>query len=146
MRITQEADYAIRICCVLDDAGDKLGTAEISVRAGVPQRFALKILRTLLQAGIVRSIVGNIGGYALDTDGATLTVVRIIEAIDGPICISKCMDGDYDCTRNPVKSYCKMHVAFCCVSKLIKEKLNQITVRTLTDSAVGTTVVAQITK
>ena len=145
MRITQEADYAIRICCVLDDAGEKLGASEIAERAGVTQRFALKILRKLCASQIVKSFIGSNGGYVLERDGKSLNVVEVIEAIDGPICISKCIEGDYDCTRNPVKSHCKMHVAFCCVNRVIREKLTQITVRMLTDSAVSTTDVAAIT-
>ena len=144
MRITQEADYAIRICCVLDEAGGKLGAAEIAARAGAPYKFVFKILRKLMQAEIVRSFVGSNGGYQLNADGERLTAVEIIESIDGPMCLSKCMDGEYTCTRNPVKAHCKMHIAFCAVSKMVRERLNHITVRMLTDRSVSTTDVAEL--
>ena len=146
MRVTQEADYAIRICCVLDEAGDKLGAQEIAERAGITPRFALKILRKLSLAGIVKSFAGNKGGYTLDRDAETLTVAEILELIEGKISLSKCMDCEYECTRNPRKADCKMHVSFCSISRMVHEKLTKITVRTLTDSTVTTDDVAAILK
>ena len=83
MRITQEADYAIRICIVLDLIGEKTGATEIAEKACITQGFALKILRKLTGAGIVRSYKGAYGGYELARDAKTLTALEIIEAIDG---------------------------------------------------------------
>ena len=74
MRITQEADYAIRICAVLDAAGEKLGAAEIAKRACITQRFALKILGKLVEVGIVRSYKGAFGGYILSGSGDELKI------------------------------------------------------------------------
>ena len=61
MRITHEADYAIRVAFCLAECGGKLGAKEISERTGVTLRFALKILRKLIQAGMVRSYKGANG-------------------------------------------------------------------------------------
>lgn len=146
MRITQESDYAIRICCVLDEAGEKLGAPEISERAGITPRFALKILRKLSLAGIVRSYAGNKGGYELAKKAETITVAELLELIEGPIYLSKCMDCEYECSRNPRKTNCKMHISFCCISRMVRERLTQITVRTLTDNTVSTQDVAAILK
>lgn len=146
MRVTQEADYAIRICCVLDEVGEKTGAAELAERAGVTQRFALKILRKLAKEGIVRSFAGNKGGYVLAADAETLSVATVLEAIEGPIYLSKCMECDYCCTRNPKKTNCKMHIAFCGISKMLREKLTKITVRMLTDSTVTKDDVMEIIK
>ena len=97
MRVTQEADYAIRICCVLDDARSRLGASEIAERAGITQKFALKILRKLSLAKIVRSFAGNKGGYELNRDANDLTIAEILELIEGAISLSKCMDCVDDC-------------------------------------------------
>ena len=146
MRVTQEADYAIRICCVLDDARGRLGAAEIAERAGVTQKFALKILRKLSLGKIVRSFAGNKGGYELDRDASGLTIAEILELIEGDISLSKCMDCEYECTRNPNKTNCKMHISFCLLSREVKQKLSKITVRTLTDPSVTTNDVKNIIK
>ncbi len=136
MRVTQEADYAVRICIVLDEAGEKLGAAAIAERAGITQRFALKILHKLCGEEIVGSFKGSAGGYVLKADPAELSVARVISAIDGPLCISKCMESGYECSRNPQKSKCKMHLTFCALNAQLSEKLSRITVRHLTDKSV----------
>ena len=146
MRVTQEADYAIRICCVLDEAHTRLGASEIAERAGITQKFALKILRKLSLAKIVRSFAGNKGGYELNRDANELSIAEILELIEGEIYLSKCMDCEYECTRNPKKTNCKMHISFCLLSREVKERLSKITVRTLTDPNVTTNDVKNIIK
>ena len=61
MRITHEADYAIRVACCLAFSGEKIGAKQISESTGVTLRFALKILRKLIQADIVKSFKGANG-------------------------------------------------------------------------------------
>ena len=134
MRITQEADYGIRICCILDDAGGILDAATIAARACISQAIALKTLRRLHGGGIIKSHNGACGGYELDRDPETLTVKDIIETVEGEIRISKCLDPCHDCTKNVCKGDCKMHLAFCALNKLLTERLSLVTVRSLTDS------------
>ena len=136
MRITQEADYAIRICTVLDAAGEKLGAAEIAKRACITQRFALKILGKLVEVGIVRSYKGAFGGYILRGSGDELKIIDVIEAIEGPLRISRCLECDYDCTRNPSKICCKMHLAFAEINQKLVNSFGSITVRMLNDDSV----------
>ena len=143
MRLTQEADYAIRICSVLDEAGEKIGASEISVRSGVTLRFALKILRKLAADGIVSSNKGATGGFILSADAESLSVSRVIKAIEGPICLSKCMESGYECTRNSNKSNCKMHNTFCALSRDLDLRLSKITVRDLTDTSVTAEQIAE---
>ena len=95
MRITHEADYAVRIAYVLAKEGDMLPAREISEKSGVTLRFALKILRKMSADGIVTSFKGAGGGYRLDLPPSELSLGRLIEAIDGPLEISHCLsDGD----------------------------------------------------
>ena len=137
MRITQEADYAIRICAVLDVLGQKSGASEIAERAGITQRFALKILGKLTDVGIVRSYKGARGGYVLNADATEIKILDLIEAIEGPLRLSKCLECDYDCTRNPNKACCKMHVAFAALNRNLVNSLGRITVRMLNDESVS---------
>ena len=136
MRITQEADYAIRICIVLDSKREKMGAAAISEIACIPQKFALKILRKLNEQGIVKSYKGAYGGYELAIGGNELKILDIIQTIDGPVMISKCLDCDYDCTRNAKKSCCKMHIAFAAINKKILNDLASITVAMINDEKI----------
>ena len=146
MRITQEADYAIRICAVLDALGQKSGATEIAAKAGITQRFALKILGKLNDVGIVRSYKGAHGGYVLNVNAEELKIIDLIEAIEGPLRLSKCLECDYDCTRNPEKACCKMHVAFAALNQTLVNSLGRIAVRMLNDESISALDITEVIK
>ena len=137
MRITQEADYAIRICSILDRADKITGASELAEKACITQRIALKVLRQLVEHGIVRSYKGSCGGYVLERSGDKLRISDLIEAVDGPIQISKCLDCDHECSRNPDKCVCKMHMAFVAINESLINNLGSITVRMLSDEGLS---------
>ena len=134
MRITQEADYALRIVSLLAVSDAICGAAEIADRTGVPERFTHKILRKLLQAGVVRSYPGAKGGYLLLRDPRELTMLDIVEQIDGPMEISKCADDEYICSKNgSCKTQCIYHQIFREISHIIAERMRKLTIAALTD-------------
>ncbi len=144
MRVTQEADYAIRICLILDKLGEKTGAAVIADQACITPKICLKVLRKLNSAEIVRSYKGVQGGYELARDGNELTVLNIVEAIDGPIKISKCLECDYECSRNEKKICCRMHLAFGAINKNLAKDMNRVTVRMLHDESIGASDISNI--
>ena len=144
MRVTQEADYAIRMCLILDSLGEKTGAATLADLACITPKIALKVLRKLNTGGLVRSYKGVQGGYELAVSGDELRVLDIIELIDGPVRISKCLECDHDCTRNPCKTECKMHVAFGAINRSLLDNLGKITVRMLHDKSVSHADIADI--
>ena len=107
MKITQEADYALRMMCLLAKetaAGNvPAGAANLAEAVAVPTRFGLKILHKLSEAKLVKTSRGATGGYSLNQDPTTVTVRRVIEAIDGPIDINRCMSESHACLNNPNK-------------------------------------------
>ena len=134
MRITQEADYALRIAYLLAKDKGVLGAATLAERAGVSERFALKILRKLSQNGIVVSKKGAFGGYALAIPPEKANMRLIVEAIDGTVEISRCLDGAYECTRMGNKKHeCAFHLIFAKINKSIAEKMETVTL----DSLIG---------
>lgn len=144
MRVTQEADYAIRICLILDSIGEKTGAAIIAEHACITPKIALKVLRKLNAAGYVRSYKGVQGGYELARAGDDIRILELVELIDGPVRISKCLDCDHDCSKNPCKTECKMHIAFGVINNKLIENLGRITVRMLHDKEVSATDIADI--
>ena len=146
MRVTQEADYAIRMCLILDSTGEKTGAATLADIACITPKIALKVLRKLNTAGVVKSYKGVQGGYELARAGDEIKVLEIIELIDGPVKISKCLECDHECSRNPCKVECKMHVAFGAINDKLIENLGSITVRMLHDKNVSHADIADIIK
>ncbi len=138
MKVTQEADYAIRICCVLDEAGGVLDAVSIAESVVITKSIALKVLRKLKVGGMVTSQQGADGGYSLSVDANDLTIHSIISAIDGNITISKCLSDTHACSKNGYdKTCCKMHLAFDAVNQAIIDRLKLITVRDITSNEVS---------
>ena len=144
MRVTQEADYAIRMCLILDSLGEKTGAATLADVACITPKIALKVLRKLNEGGLVRSYKGVQGGYELVKSGEEIRVLDIIELIDGPVKISKCLECEHECSRNPCKLECKMHVAFDAINEKLIENLGSITVRMLHDNEVSDSDIADM--
>lgn len=129
MRMTQEADYAIRFVYILAKQPDTVqGAAQLSQVAVTPERYTLKILHKLKHSGIVKSIKGAHGGYTLAKKPEELSLKVIIEAIDGEIALSKCM-GEEPCSRMGMnKQSCCFHRIFCTISQEVADRLSGITI------------------
>ncbi|MGO1581372.1 MAG: RrF2 family transcriptional regulator [Peptoniphilaceae bacterium] len=118
MRITQELDYAFRICGYLaQNEGNVLGAPKIAKDRAIPERFTLRILRKLNLAGITQAKRGSQGGYTLKKPKENINLYDIVVAIDGPITINKCLAReDSFCSFNgddPIKRQsCKFHCKF----------------------------------
>ena len=141
MKITQEADYALRMMCLLTKetaAGNTpVGAATLAEAVAVPTRFGLKILRKLSESELVKTSRGATGGYSLNTDPTTLTVRRVIEAIDGPIEINRCLSDTHQCLNNPNKDCCRLHHVFEELNRQLTERLDRLTVAMVVDEGVG---------
>ena len=138
MRITQEADYAIRIVCLLAESGETLDANTIAEKCCITQRFALKILRKLVLGKIVCSFKGTNGGYRLGRDANEITMKDTIEIIDGEIVISKCLSEDHICSKSGEnKGACFVHCVFDVINRDVVKKLEKVTVASLVDPDVS---------
>ncbi len=137
MRLTQEADYALRIVYVLAKNEKTLDARTVSEKACVPERFTVKILRKLVLCGIVTSKKGSAGGYMLTESTEKLTMRQVVEAIEGSLEISRCLGGDYECSRNNNKKCCTFHLIFEKLNSELAEKLGRITIEEVADDSVG---------
>ena len=134
MRITHEADYAIRVVYCLAESGGKLSAKSISEETGVTLRFALKILRKLILAGLVQSYKGVSGGYALQKAPSDISLGEIIEYIDGPIAINHCLSNEFDCTRVQSKAGCGFRKVFVSVNQSLRQQLYDVKIDRFIDS------------
>ncbi len=126
MRITNEADYAVRIIYVLAKSEGHLPAREIAEESSVTLRFALKILRKLSADGIVASFKGAGGGYKLSADPKELSLGQIIECIDGPLRITSCLSDGVDCNRVGDKMECQFREIFSNISDKLRNELYEI--------------------
>lgn len=129
MRITLESDYALRIVTALADAGELIDAKTLSETTQVTLRFTLKILRKLVQGDFVSSVKGAKGGYKLKRSSEEITLRSVIEHIDGPIVIARCLDSEGICSLNRDKTACIYHHIFDKISTDVAEKLGAITIK-----------------
>ena len=126
MRITHEADYAVRIVYVLMQEGGTVSARTVAERAGVTLRFTLKILNKLSSDGLVTAKKGSSGGYALAAGQEDLSLGRIIECIDGPFELNHCLSDEFPCTWVGDKNLCRFHKLFDELNGRFKDELYAI--------------------
>ena len=131
MRITLESDYALRILASMASYDGITDAKTVSADTSVTLRFTLKILHKLVQGGLVESFKGARGGYKLKCSPRDITLKRVIELIDGPIAISRCVDSKEQCSLNYDKTACKLHHIFDGLSTELARKLDGITISDL---------------
>ena len=128
MRITLESDYALRILGALAMHEGRVDAKTLSDEISVTQRFTLKILHKLVSTGYVKSYKGVRGGYQLNIPPEKITLKSVIELIDGPIAISRCLESSEACSLNPDKTACIYHHIFDTISLDVARKLAGITI------------------
>jgi len=96
MKLSQSAVYAIRVALLLADTeGDPpVPCSELAKKGRMPQRFLLQILRDLAKQRIVRPTRGGSGGFALERTPDKISLLELIEAIDGPLLPSPLLLGN----------------------------------------------------
>jgi Rrf2 family protein len=132
MRITKESDYAIRVVLYLSqqNSSKKTNSKIISETENIPLRFLLKILRKLTKSGIVKSFYGVGGGYIIAKTPNKISLKEIIESIEGPITINRCLYDPEFCNLNRINS-CVVHNAFLSVQSNLIKDLESITIKKL---------------
>ena len=133
MRITLESDYALRIITAMAGYNRITDAKTISTDTSVTIRFTLKILHKLVQGDLVQSYKGVNGGYMLKKDPKEISLKQVIELIDGPIAIARCLDSDEGCSLNCDKSACDYHHIFDIISIELAAKLNKISIQDVID-------------
>lgn len=126
MCLTLESDYAVRIVGCLVAETKRIDAKAISERTGVSLRFSLKILRKLVSGGLVRSYKGIQGGYELAKSPAEITLLDVIEIVEGNYYINKCHEDDFVCTRG-TKVCCRYRKVYNEITDIVSSKLKNVT-------------------
>jgi Rrf2 family protein len=85
-KLSRTASYAIAATLQLAKSGGDtpIPCNQIAARGKMPERFLLQILRSLVKAGILKSTRGVVGGYTLNKAANEISLLEIMEAVEGP--------------------------------------------------------------
>jgi FeS assembly SUF system regulator len=100
MRLSSMADYAVvTMAAAARHCGHaRVSAAEIAEETGLPVPTVQKLVSRLTSAGLLRSSRGIGGGLKLARPAAAITLADIVEAVEGPIALTSCVDqGKHDC-------------------------------------------------
>jgi Rrf2 family protein len=136
MQITRASDYAVRVMIHL--AGLPLSStvcqSELSQAAEVSGHFLSKILQQLVRAGLIRSQRGAGGGYALVISAASISLLDVVEAIEGPVRLNQCIEEGPSCNR---KSGCPAHQVWAQAQAAVTSVLGSASIAALAARARG---------
>ncbi|MBI2330943.1 MAG: Rrf2 family transcriptional regulator [Chloroflexi bacterium] len=99
MQITRQADYAVRAVLHLARNGEtRTATSVIAEEQRIPPSFLAKIISQLSIAGLLHTSRGARGGVTLAREPKEITLLEVIEAIDGPIQLNECVGDTGTCS------------------------------------------------
>jgi FeS assembly SUF system regulator len=131
MRLSSLADYAV---VMLSAAARHKGAARLSANlladeTGVPLPTAQKLMGRLAAAGLLVSARGTGGGFTLARDPAAISLADIIEAVEGPIAMTACVDDHrHDCG---LEGACRVKPHWTMVNDTIRGALGGVSLATL---------------
>jgi Rrf2 family protein len=96
MQITRAGEYAVLglMCLARLPAGSVVMIDEVSREEHIPKSFAAKIFQSLVKGGLVKSNRGGGGGFTLLKPAKEITVLHVIEAIEGKIAFQRCLSEE----------------------------------------------------
>jgi len=100
MQITRQADYAIRAVLYLARLGpnQRAATSTVAHEQKIPPSFLAKIISQLSIAGLLHTSRGARGGVSLARDPKEISLLDVVEAIDGPILLNECVNDGNNCS------------------------------------------------
>jgi Rrf2 family protein len=110
MQITKAAEYGVLglVALARRPLGDVVMIDVICEEEDVPKSFMGKIFQSLARAGIVRSARGSGGGFSLAKAPLDITALEIIEAVEGPIALQRCLDEEVGCEHSGGCALCSL--------------------------------------
>jgi FeS assembly SUF system regulator len=101
MRLSSMADYAVvtMAAAARHCGGMRVSAGQLAEETGLPVPTVQKLVSRLTAAGLLRSSRGVGGGLKLARPAAAITLADIVEAVEGPIALTACVEsGKHDCT------------------------------------------------
>lgn len=126
MQITRQADYALRAMLYLarKEPRQRAATSQIAEEQEIPPSFLAKIISQLSIAGLISTSRGASGGVTLARDMKEITLLDVVEAIDGPITLNECTQNPSTCTFSET---CPLHQVWCEALLELVTKLRETT-------------------
>jgi Rrf2 family protein len=127
MQLTRAADYAVRVMIQLAilPSTERVSLPSLSRATGAPESFLSKVLQSLARAELITSQRGQSGGFRITPRGRQASMLEVIEAIDGAICLNVCLMHGRSCPR---KAHCPAHPVWATAQQAMLQVLSGVSV------------------
>jgi Rrf2 family protein len=138
LKINRQTDYAVRVLLALAKQGEgtRLSSAEVRREMLIPQALMARIVAQLARAELINTYPGREGGLMLPRPAAQITLRDVVEAFEGPILLSECLQfkGEDDC---PFRINCPVSPKWGRVQVAMLREMASITFESLAQEALG---------
>ena len=125
LRVTKLTDYATVVLTVLAATPDAvLSASELAERAGLETPTVSKLLKPLAQAGLVEGFRGSHGGYRLARPAGAVSLIEIVEAMEGPLGMTECSVHAGSCG---IEDQCGVRANWRHINDVVVEALRSVT-------------------
>ena len=140
MRLSSMADYAVvTMCAAARHCGmTRVSATELAQETGLPTPTVQKLVSLLSRAGLLRATRGAGGGLQLARPAAAISLADIVEAVEGPIAVTVCIDKERnDCALD---NHCQVKPHLHAVNGALRGALQGVSLATLAE---GTATLAE---
>ena len=126
MQITRQADYALRAMIYLArlEPNRRAATSQIAEEQHIPPSFLAKIISQLSIAGLIHTSRGARGGVSMARTPGEISILEVVEAIDGPIALNECTEDPSAC---PFGDDCPLRPLWCDTQAELVDRLRKTT-------------------
>jgi FeS assembly SUF system regulator len=131
MRLSHLADYAVVLMTAAAryPAGARLSATELAADTGVPLPTAQKLMGQLATCGLLTSVRGAGGGFALARSATEISLADIVEAVEGPIALTMCSDSNnHECILD---AHCRVKPHIGVVGRAVRGALGAVSLEHL---------------
>ncbi len=134
MQLSRRGDYGLRLVLelALASPGEFVSAAPIAEKQDIPLAFLSKIVNQLVVAGLVRTQRGTRGGMILTRPPADISLLDVVEALEGPILLNTCLRAPGTCQRD---TFCPIYTAWGQAQAALVQSLRSTTFDVLADQA-----------
>lgn len=136
MQLTRTTDYAVRAMTYLADRvpGTRATVGAVSAAAGVTPPLMSKVLQRLVSARLVVSYRGKEGGFNLARPAGEISLLDVLVAMEGPLCLNVCLLPGEACSRQP---WCAAHLVWAEVQRKVGAILDAASIAELAAVSAG---------
>jgi Rrf2 family protein len=132
LELTRRGDYAIRaVIALARHAPEVVGAARLAQETGIPRRFVPQVMTEVVRSGIAEARLGRSGGYRLKRPAGSLSLLEVVEAVEGDVRRRSCVLRNMPCQ---VGGTCDVHGVFMAAQDALLAELRGATIASIIET------------